>query len=173
MDSSTDSNLPTDPDGPDDVDQDSVPAVGTSLARFIPSLVALGVGVVAALMSWQLGVGSLAVPGAGFWPLMISIALAVLAAISLLVEDRSEPDLDRSPVVPVVVGVGSLALFIVGFTHTGLVLPTFAVLVVWLRFLAHESRRSTVVIAGTATAALWLVFGVFLDVPFPLGPYQL
>ena len=102
----------------------------------------------------------------------ISTALAVLAAVSLIV-DRSEPDLDRAPVVTVVLGVGSLALFIVGFTYVGLVLPTFAVLVVWLRFLAHESRRSTVVIAGTATGALWLIFGFLLAVPFPVGPFSL
>ena len=170
--SSTDAEFPTDPDGPVEPEQDAVSETGTSPGRFVPSLMALGVGVVAAVMSWKLGVGSLAAPGAGFWPMTISTVLSVLAAVSLIV-DRSEPDLDRAPVVSVLLGVGSLALFIVGFTHVGLVLPTFAVLVVWLRFLAHESRRSTVVIAGTATAALWLIFGYLLEVPFPVGPFPL
>lgn len=143
---------------------------GTSWIRFLPSLVVLGVAVVGALGSLELGIGSLAAPGAGLWPMTISVAMGVLAAVSLL-EDRNEADLERLRVTQLAISIGSLALFIIAFAQVGVVLPTFLTLVVWLRLLAKESARSTLVIAGIATAAMWLIFGVFLGVPFPAGPF--
>lgn len=143
---------------------------GTSWTRFLPSLLVLGVAAAGTFGSLGLGIGSLAAPGAGLWPMTICVAMGVLAVVSLM-EDRKEADLERLPVTQLLISIGSLALFIVAFAQIGVVLPTFFTLVVWLKLLAKESARSTVVIAGAATTAMWLIFGVFLGVPFPAGPF--
>lgn len=161
---------PAEADGRGEEQQRPGRQAGTSWARFLPSAVVLGVAAAGGLGSLELGIGSLAAPGTGLWPMTISVAMGVLAVMSL-VEDRNEADLERLRVTQLAISIGSLALFIVAFAQLGVVIPTFLTLVVWLRLLAKESTRSTLVIAAIATTAMWLIFGVFLGVPFPPGPF--
>lgn len=60
---------------------------------------------------------------------------------------------------------GSLALFVLAFDLTGLVVPLLLLLVVWVRYLAGESVLMTVIVSTVGTAAIYLLFVEVLGVP--------
>ncbi len=120
------------------------------------------------MLSTRLGLGTLRQPGPGLWPFLVSLALCVFAVASLL-GDRGEIDPDTLPLRRMLLGVLSLALYILGFEYLGVVLPTLLVLLLWLRVLARETWRSSLVIAVASTAALWAIFDLLLGVPLPAG----
>ncbi len=144
------------------------PHAGTSFVRYLPAVTVLALAAVAAYMSWRMGSGTPAKPGPGLWPLMVSVALCVLAAVDV-VSARRGPDLPRPPVAPVLIGGAGLAGFIALLPYTGPTLPCFAVLLLWLRALGREPWRRALTIAAVATAVLWFVFRLLLAVPFPPG----
>ncbi|MFF5989005.1 tripartite tricarboxylate transporter TctB family protein [Prauserella flavalba] len=129
-------------------------------------LCALGVG--AAILSWQLGIGDLADPGPGLWPLVVSVAMAVIAAVLVV---RSAPTgeeerFGRESLI-VVIGVVSLLGYVLLFEQVGFEIPTVALLVLWLKLLGRESWRMTVIVSVVATAAIYLLFITGLEVSLP------
>lgn len=146
-------------------DDDTAP-VRVSPIRYLGSLITLAVGIVAVVLSTQLGIGSLRAPEPGLWPLIVSGGVCLFALASLL-DDRQDHNPESLPMGRMLVGVLALALFVFAFQHLGLVLPTFITLVLWLRKLAGEPWRTSLVIAAGATASLWLLFAHLLGVPFP------
>jgi putative tricarboxylic transport membrane protein len=134
--------------------------------RYLGSLITLGIGVLGVVLSARLGIGSLRQPEPGLWPLIVSIGVCTFSVASL-VDDTQDAEPESLPLGRLLAGVAGLAIFILGFQHLGLVLPTVVTLVLWLRLLARESWRTTVLIASVATALLWLLFARLLGVPFP------
>lgn len=142
------------------------------LAPFrISSLVVAGFAATTAVLSMQLPVGTIQQPGAGMWPLIVSVGVGIAALVLLFTErDASdyEPLTKRSLVV--IVGFLLMAGFIVMFANIGFTLASLVFSVVWLRFLAKE--RWAVVIVGAIgfTVAFVVIFVIVLKVPVPHDP---
>ncbi|MGP3911513.1 tripartite tricarboxylate transporter TctB family protein [Nonomuraea sp. 10N515B] len=136
--------------------------------NLVAALVPLVIGVVAALMSWNLGVGSLSAPGPGMWPLVVSVAMVVIAAV-LMLQSRPRGDEERftKDVVTVAIAAASLIAYAFLFELVGFEVPTIALLVLWLKGLGRESWRMTAVVSVVATAALYLLFITGLGVSLP------
>ena len=72
----------------------------------------------------------------------------------------------RSSLLPIVglvtfVGLGTL-MPVIGFE-----IPSFALCVIWLRFLGGESWRNTIVISVLTTVVFYLLFLYGLRIPLP------
>ncbi|MFG2007425.1 tripartite tricarboxylate transporter TctB family protein [Spirillospora sp. NPDC048911] len=136
--------------------------------NIIAALVPLAIGVIAAVLSSGLGVGTLADPGPGLWPLVVSVAMVVIAAVQVL---RSRPTGDEEKFTGeaciVAVAVVSLIGFALLFERVGFEVPTVALLVLWLKGLGRESWRITIVLSLAATAAIYLLFITALGVSLP------
>jgi hypothetical protein len=148
--------------------EDERPPAGGPVYQLVSSLVVLVFGVVAAVLAYGYGLGSLRRPGPGLWPFVVSIAIAVLAVI-LLVVGRTLADAEKFTRASYLVLAGAAT-----FVGLGLLLPTIgfeipAVLlgIVWLRFLGGETWRSTIVISICTTAGFYLLFLYALRIPLP------
>lgn len=134
----------------------------------VAAAVLLGVGVVAAIASWQLGVGEPADPGPGLWPLIVSVGLVVFAAVLVV---RSHPTgaeerFSRDSLV-VVGAVLSLLAYAFLFEQVGFEIPTVALLVLWLKGFGRESWKVTATVSVGATAVVYLLFITGLDMSLP------
>jgi putative tricarboxylic transport membrane protein len=144
---------------------------GAAYARrqnIIAAGVPLVIGIVAAVMSWQLGVGTLADPGPGLWPLVVSVVMAIIAAV-LVLQSRptgAEEKFTREALI-VVVAVVSLLGYALLFERIGFEIPTVALLVLWLKVLGRETWRATIAVSLVSTTAIYLLFITGLGVSLP------
>ncbi|MER6170730.1 tripartite tricarboxylate transporter TctB family protein [Streptosporangium sp. NPDC001681] len=116
----------------------------------------------------SLPLGGLQQPGAGMWPLAVSVVMA-LAALGLLVGERDDGDyepLTRRTWI-IVAGFGLMGAFIVIFSIAGLTLASFLMCLVWLRFMAEYRWRTSLVLSIALTAIAVLTFSVMLGIPMP------
>lgn len=132
------------------------------------SLVVLLCAVASAVYSFTLPMGTISNPGAGVWPAGLSVAQAV-GALLLLVTERDSSDYESFTRRTVVVfaGFGLMAVFVMVFSLLGLTIAALVLSLVWLRWLAKESWRLSVVLAIVFTSASVLVFEVLLRIPMP------
>ena len=113
-------------------------------------------------------------PGSGFLPFWLGLAMAILAA-GLLVGSTRRRDpgsawLPRGrPLVRLVVVIVATTVFVWLLPVLGMTLGTFLFLIGILRFLEGHTWFATVGVAVAASAANWLVFMHWLNVPFPIG----
>lgn len=135
------------------------------------SLVIALVGVGAAVYALSLPIGTLAQPGSGLWPLVVSVVLT-LSAIALLVAERDPEDYEPMVVRTFIAlaGFALLALFILGFQLMGLTIPSLLLVFVWMRWLARESWTVSALVAVISTVVFVVVFVVLLGVPMPKDP---
>lgn len=126
-------------------------------------------GVCAAIASYRLSLGSLSAPGSGLWPFLVS-ALMVFTGVVLIFEDTTDDyeSWTRSS-LRIAAAFAALGLFIVLFGLFSFLIPAFLMLLLWLRYLAMERWRMSIVLAAAGSIGLYVVFGVLLDVPFPEG----
>lgn len=135
--------------------------------RRIPPLILLALGLGAAGGSWQLTLGTLHHPAPGLWPFAISLAI-ILSAAALTVWPGQEPlEAWGRRSVSVAAGVTSLGAFVVLFDLVGFFIPAVLMLLLWLRVFGRESWRWSIVFALAGPAALYVIFGRLLGVPFP------
>ncbi len=172
------------------------PARGRPSRSTVALAATYAIAVPSAVFSNQLGLGSLRHPGPGLWPMLISCGLLAAATVGLLTsshrlgrtrtdaseERAAEPRASTGEVSrdagdmeqakprgwpDLVVAVLSLLAFIVAFEKLGMLLPTLALLVLWLRFLGRESWPHTIAIAIGITVSIWVVFVRLLALPLP------
>lgn len=130
-------------------------------------LTLLGIGALAAVFSYGLGLGSPAKPGPGMWPFVVSIAMLVFGVVLLV---RPEPDavepLDRNMLL---VGAGALSLAVYSwlFEVLGFEIPTVLLLLLWLKVFGRDSWRTTITVALVTTVVVYLLFIVALGVSLP------
>lgn len=133
-------------------------------------VVLIALSLAAALESWNLGVWTGQRPGPGLWPLLISVAMFTCAAGAWLRERKSEAEAPpETSWRRELVAFGSIVAYIMGFAYLGLVIPTFLLLLLWLKVLANEPWRLVLPLSVAGTAAVYVVFDVLLGVPFPRG----
>lgn len=133
------------------------------------ALIALGMGVF--VMSIQLPIGTFAAPGAGAWPMFLSLCLTA-GAVFLLFAERDGEDyesLTRKSLISVL-GFIWIGAFVVMFTTIGFTLAALIFSVVWLRFFAQESWRFALTVGPAFAVAMVLIFVVGLRVPVPHDP---
>lgn len=136
--------------------------VARTVTFLLLGALAIGYG----LMARTLGLTRSGLPAAGLWPFLIGLGLLASAGAAYLSERLSAPEsVPSTQRRKEVVAFGSLALFVLAFDLTGLVVPLLLLLVVWVRYLAGESVLMTVIVSTVGTAAIYLLFVEVLGVP--------
>jgi hypothetical protein len=142
--------------------------------------VVLVVGVAALVQARTLPFGSIAAPGPGFFPLTLSIGLALIGAVLVARAALAGggPDAVAAGTAPaagararLVIVVGAMFAYAAALPWLGFVLTTFALMVVLFR-VVESHRWTTAVIESIASAALsHVVFRTWLGVRLPPGPW--
>jgi len=155
------------PDTEEPAEPDRPPAAGPVTNLVIALLVVL-LGGAAMAGSLRLGVGSLAAPGPGTWPAVVS-AVLVMLGLALAVRVRHTDDAERftRSGLLVLAAVASMAVFVAVVGTIGFEVPTALLAFVWLRLLGRESWRTSIVVSLAVTFALYLIFVGALDVTIP------
>ncbi|TCP49987.1 tripartite tricarboxylate transporter TctB family protein [Tamaricihabitans halophyticus] len=152
---------------------DDVPVIEVS-ARYarrqnvVAALVVLLIGGVAAALSARLGVGNLAEPGPGLWPLAVSVVIIAFAAV-LLLQSRQQGDEQRftRESLIVVVAVGSLIGYALLFERIGFEVPTIALLLLWIRGLGRQPWLTSITVSVGSCAVIYVLFISALGVQLP------
>ena len=136
----------------------------------------LGVGAIllaipVAVASWGFGVGSPKSPGAGFWPLLIVVAMAGLGLSLILHPSRDVPSAatQDSRWGRLWIALGTMAFYVVTLDPLGFLVATTILLFVQLRWVESRTWRSSVWIAALTALVAFLLFRVLLKVPLPAG----
>lgn len=112
-------------------------------------------------------------PGAGFLPFWLGLALAALA-IGFLFTTRTpqaEQRVDSTSGRKVVAVSAGLIACVALLEWCGFAVALFAYLVYLVRGVERRGRAFSIALALGTTLALELVFGVWLGVPLPRGPW--
>ena len=138
------------------------------VTNVVVAVVVLALAAAALVGSLALGAGDAGNPGPGTWPLLISATLVALG-LALLPGVRRTADAERFSRSSwlVLVGVATMALFVVLLPVIGFEIPAALLAFVWLRFLGGESWRSSVITSVGAVVGFYLVFVAALSVPIP------
>lgn len=120
--------------------------------------------------SWGFGVGSPKSPGAGFWPLLIALAMAGLG-LSLIL--RPTPNAMTAAAGSrwgkFCISLGTLAFYVVALEPLGYLPATVVMLFVQLRWVESRSWKSSASIAVLAAVISLVLFRVLLKVSLPEG----
>jgi hypothetical protein len=146
---------------------DRPPAAGP-VTNLVIALVVVILGGAALAGSLSLGAGSASAPGPGTWPAMVSAALIVLG-LALGARARHADDAERFTRAGLLVlaAVATMVVFVAVVGVIGFEIPTAVLAFVWLRFLGHESWRTSIVVSLAAAVAFYLLFVAALDVTIP------
>jgi putative tricarboxylic transport membrane protein len=143
------------------------PAAGP-LSNLLTALAVLAFGVAAVAGSLALGLGTPARPAAGLWPVLISGTMVVLTiALALLARSTSDAEKFSRSSLAVLVGLATMLGFVALIGTIGFEIPAALLAFVWLRFLGHESWRSSIVTSVGIVVAFYLIFVAALRVPIP------
>ncbi|HEY4068116.1 MAG TPA: tripartite tricarboxylate transporter TctB family protein [Burkholderiaceae bacterium] len=145
-----------------------------SLRDFLSGLMFMIIGVAFAVGSTNYALGDSAQPGAGFFPLVLSVLLTVLGAIvlfkSLTIETEGGDPIGVIAWRPLIAIVGGVALFGVSIKPLGLLLAV--PIVVLLAHVAARGFKWAAALAGAAVLTLssWAIFVLGLKLAIPLWP---
>ena len=138
---------------------EEAPTPAGPVANLAASLVTTGVGVAGVLGSVALGLGTLARPGAGLWPLAISIAVVVLSLAQVLVGRRGgDGEKFTRYSWLALIGLGTLLGLVALLPVIGFEIPALVLSLVWMRFLGGETWRSAVLYSVLVVGVLYAVF---------------
>jgi hypothetical protein len=134
--------------------------------------VAVGIGFAVGASNYALGTS--ARPGPGYFPLMLSVIMAILGAIvlfkSLTIETEGGDPVGSFAWRPLIIVVASITVFGLLLPRAGMFI-TIPILIVMVSFATTEFRWIGVVInAAVLTIFAWLVFVVGLKLTIPLWP---
>lgn len=149
-------------------DAEHRPPPAGPVTNVVVALVVVALGAAALVGSLSLGAGSAGNPGSGTWPLIISLVTVVLG-LALLLTARRASDAERftSASWLVLMGVITMVVFVALISIIGFEIPAALLAFVWLRFLGHESWRSSIITSLGVVVAFYLIFVAALSVPIP------
>ncbi|MET0332978.1 MAG: tripartite tricarboxylate transporter TctB family protein [Rhizobacter sp.] len=141
---------------------------------FWSGLMFLAVGIVFAVGATNYSMGSAARPGPGYFPLLLSIILAILGAIvlfkSLTIETEGGDPIGKIAWRPLLVIVGSITLFGVLLPRAGMFI-TIPLTIIAVSFAGDEfSWRGVLAMAVVLTLGSWIIFVLGLNLTIPLWP---
>jgi hypothetical protein len=131
------------------------------------------VAVVALGQSLRLEVGSVSRPGPGFFPLVLSLGLAGVAAALLVRALRAAPA-PAAPAEPtqhrrLVATVLALAVYVLVFERLGFILATVGTLAFLFGALGRYRWPVAAGVAVLVALAAWVLFDTWLQVRLPAG----
>ncbi len=137
---------------------DAPPAAGP-VANLAACLVTAGVGGAGAVAAVGLGLGTPAQPGAGLWPLAVSVAVVVLSLTQAVVGRRGGDGEKFSRYSWLsLAGLATLLGLVALLPVIGFEIPALLLSLVWMKFLGGESWRSAVLYSVLVVGALYAVF---------------
>jgi hypothetical protein len=141
---------------------------------FFSGLMFVVVGVVFAVGATNYPMGNSARPGAGYFPLLLSVILAILGAVvmfkALTIETEGGDPIGEIAWRPLLVVVVSIAVFGVLLPLLGMFV-TIPVLIFMVSFAGDEFHWKGVLLnAAILTAGSWVVFVWGLNLTIPLLP---
>lgn len=148
-------------------EEEKPPAAGP-LANAASSLVVIGVGVGAVILSLAMGLGTLAAPQPGLWPFIISCVMVALGLFQLVIGRRNldAEKFTRLSLAPLT-GLVSLAAMVALMPMIGFEIPGLILCIIWMKFLGSETWRSTLLISALVIAAFYGIFVVALNTSIP------
>jgi hypothetical protein len=134
----------------------------------------LVVGLAFAYGATEYSMGSAARPGPGYFPMILSVIMAILGAVviftSLTIEAEGGDPIGDIAWRPLLVIVGSIVLFGVLLPRLGMILTT-PILIIAVSLAGQQFKWTGVLIASAVlTVFCWLVFIKGLALTIPLWP---
>jgi len=141
---------------------------------FFSGLMFLVVGLAFAWGATDYSMGSGARPGPGYFPMMLSVLMAIIGAIviftSLTIEVEGGDPIGDIAWRPLLVVVAAILLFAVALPRLGLIITT-PLLIIVVSFASTEFKWPGVLIASVVLDVFsWLVFVKGLSLTIPLWP---
>jgi putative tricarboxylic transport membrane protein len=136
------------------------------------TLVFLLLAVFICFEAWQVPVGSLRMPGAGFFPLLLGVTLGVLALLLLGMSlvgaggDAVDVRPERREVLQLAASI-FVAVFL--FERAGFLLTMALFVAVVMKILGTMSWTTAIVFAVLGSVAAYVVFGRVLLIALPSG----
>jgi hypothetical protein len=148
-------------------EEEKPPAAG-ALANAASSLVVLGVGIGAVVLSVLMGLGTPASPQPGLWPFVISCVMVALGLFQLIAgwHNRDAEKFTRMSTAPLT-GLVTLAAMVALMPLIGFEIPALVLCVIWMRFLGGETWRSTLVVSASVVVAFYGIFVLALGTSIP------
>lgn len=148
---------------------DMTTKAGPTRSQLITYAMAAAVAGGMGVMAVNLGLGSLARPGSGFWPLIVSIGIALGAALSLLETFRQTAGGEDSGPRRrnLSLAIGLLAAYVVLFSMIGWIVATVVVAPIWMVLIWGERLLTATLITLGLTAFIYVVFIEVLNVLLP------
>ena len=141
---------------------------------FFSGLMFIAVGVVFAIGATNYSMGSSAKPGAGYFPLILSVLMAILGAIvlfkSLTIETEGGDPIGAIAWRPLTVIVAAIGVFGATINSLGLILAV--PLLILISSLAGDEFKWLGVVINSVVLTLfsWLIFVYGLKLTIPLWP---
>jgi hypothetical protein len=134
----------------------------------------IAVGVIFAVGATNYSMGSSAKPGAGYFPLILSVIMAILGAVvlfkSLTIETEGGDPIGSIAWKPLLVIVASITVFAIALPRLGMFL-TIPLLIVMVSFAGDEfSWKGVIGSCIVLTIFSWIVFIWGLGLTIPLKP---
>jgi cell division protein FtsW (lipid II flippase) len=130
-------------------------------------------GVVIQQSVWVLRLNDHGQPGSGFMPFGLGVILALLSAW-LVVANRGadaehHPFFEHKAWVRPLLAVAITAAYIVVFDDLGVITSVTVLVAGWLYFVEHKPVGVSALTGAITGVVVYLVFGLFLQTPFPQG----
>jgi hypothetical protein len=134
----------------------------------------LVVGITFALGARYYSLGTSARPGPGYFPLMLSVIMAILGAIvafkALTIETEGGDPIGHVAWKPLIVIVAAIAIFGATITTLGMII-SIPILIAISSFAGDEFHwRDVLINAVVLTVASWLIFIAGLKLTIPMWP---
>ncbi len=142
---------------------------------FFSGLMFIVVGVIFAVGATNYSMGSSAKPGAGYFPLILSVLMALLGAVvlfkSLTIETEGGDPVGDIAWKPLLIIVASIAVFGVALPRLGLFI-TIPLLILMVSTAGGQfSWKGVVLSCVVLTVFSWVVFIWGLNLTIPLKPF--
>jgi len=141
---------------------------------FWSGLMFLAIGVGFAVGAGNYSLGNSARPGPGYFPLMLSVIMAILGAIvlfkSLTIETEGGDPVGHIAWKPLLIIMGAITAFAILITKLGMIITVPAVILI-ASFAGDEFHWKDVVVnAVVLTLGCWLIFIKGLKLTIPMWP---
>jgi putative tricarboxylic transport membrane protein len=127
--------------------------------------------------SLRMTIGRLGEPGPGFLPLIVGILLTLVSAVlfiqslRLKMQDRKVLGLEGKERFKVFTTSLSLLIYAVALKPLGFVLVTFLLLVFLFKVIGGFNWKASIAGPMLTTFLFYLLFSMWLEVQFPIGPF--
>jgi putative tricarboxylic transport membrane protein len=126
----------------------------------------------------KLPIGSPSLPEAGFFPLILVILLGILSLVLLAQtlegkgEQQAPPWVSSGGWKTLGLTVAGLFAFVIFFERIGYLISTFLLVTLPLWASGKMSRWKVILVAFVTAFASYMIFGILLQSPLPLGILQ-